>query len=150
MAAITVDQLYTTIFETCYPVGSIFQTSVAGDPSTIIPGSQNSTWQQITDRMLIGAGNVYPVDSTGGEATVTLTVDQMPRHEHMIALNADPNYKVFRYRAGDPTITGQRASQDIGQSTLTGLYDIATSTGGSQPHNNVPPYYSIYIWKRLT
>ena len=26
---------------------------------------------------------------------------------------------------------------------------ILNDTGGNQPHNNMPPYLAVYIWKRV-
>lgn len=36
----------------------------------------------LRDKFIVGAGNDYEVGDTGGEATVTLTLDQIPEHSH--------------------------------------------------------------------
>ncbi len=65
-----------------YPVGSLYWTSKApnnnGDPNILFGG----TWVQIKDRFILAAGDTYSNGATGGSATVTLTVDQMPNHRH--------------------------------------------------------------------
>lgn len=65
-----------------YPVGSIYWTGKApndgGDPNVLFGG----TWVQIKDRFILAAGDTYTNGVTGGAATVTLTIDQMPAHNH--------------------------------------------------------------------
>lgn len=36
------------------------------------------------DRVIIGAGNLYPLGSTGGSASVTLTTPNLPAHNHAV------------------------------------------------------------------
>lgn len=55
--------------------------------STAIPtgwllcnGSNNTP--DLRDRFIVGAGSSYSVGNTGGEATHTLTIAEMPRHKH--------------------------------------------------------------------
>ena len=61
-----------------YPVGSLYWSSNNTDPSTLFGG----TWQQIKDRFILAAGDSYTVNNTGGEKTHTLTIDEMPSHDH--------------------------------------------------------------------
>ena len=42
---------------------------------------QNGT-PDLRDRFIVGAGNEYDVGDTGGEASHTLTIDEMPSHNH--------------------------------------------------------------------
>lgn len=91
----------------------------------------------------MGASNGYPVGSTGGEATHTLTVDEMPSHKHTLmrprwytADNADTTTgSIFALTNG---IT------DHGYTDRGNLKEA----GGSQPHNNMPPYIAVYMFKR--
>ena len=61
-----------------YPVGSIYWSSNDTDPGTLFGG----TWQQIKDMFVLAAGDSYSVNNTGGEKTHTLTIDEMPSHDH--------------------------------------------------------------------
>ena len=62
-----------------YPVGSIYMSANATNPASLFGG----TWAALDDgRVLIGAGAAYPAGSTGGEATHTLTTNEMPSHTH--------------------------------------------------------------------
>ena len=61
-----------------YPVGSIYWSSNSTNPGTLFGG----TWTQIKDRFILAAGDSYSNGATGGAATVTLTVSNMPSHSH--------------------------------------------------------------------
>ncbi len=65
-----------------YPVGSIYWTGKApddnGDPNVLFGG----TWVQIKDKFVLAAGDTYNNGDTGGSASVTLTIAQMPSHNH--------------------------------------------------------------------
>ena len=61
-----------------YPVGSIYWSSNNTNPATLFGG----TWTQIKDRFILAAGDSYSNGATGGAATVTLTVSNMPSHSH--------------------------------------------------------------------
>ena len=61
-----------------YPVGSIYLSSKNTNPGTLFGG----TWTQIKDRFILTAGDYYSNGATGGAATVTLTVSNMPSHKH--------------------------------------------------------------------
>ena len=53
-----------------HPIGSYYLSENATSPASLFGG----TWEQMKDRMLIGAGNSYNVGATGGEATHVLSV----------------------------------------------------------------------------
>ena len=52
-----------------YPIGSIYMSVNSTSPASLFGG----TWTQLKDRFLIGAGNSYAVNGTGGAATVAHT-----------------------------------------------------------------------------
>lgn len=63
----------------CYPIGSIYMSVNSTSPAELFGG----TWEALDQgRVLIGAGTTYPAGSEGGEATHTLTTDEMPSHTH--------------------------------------------------------------------
>ena len=47
-------------------------------PASFIGG----TWERIEGKFIMGASSAYPVDTTGGSATHTQTVAEMPSHNH--------------------------------------------------------------------
>ena len=99
-------------------------------PATLFGG----TWEQIKDTFLLGSGS-YTLGATGGEATHTLTVDEMPSHSHGLLTNA----------SGNTTGWGYNRSWI---STVETSGDVIENTGGSKAHNNMPPYLVVNIWKR--
>ena len=115
-----------------FPVGYIVHmTNRATNPSTLWPGT---TWQEINDRFLLGASAAYPAGTTGGKATHTLTLAEMPMHSHTVMIGKTGTSQYW----GPPSI----AQMDEASHTGTGWQ------GGSQPHNNMPPYKAVYIWER--
>lgn len=123
-----------TIFDMVYPVGAIYLSVNSASPSTLFGGS----WEQIQDRFLLGAGATYSAGSLGGEAAHTLTIDEMPRHNHEIDnLNSSGN--------STPYMTVQAQDRKGYGGNVQTMF-----AGGSQPHNNMPPYLAVYIWKRVS
>lgn len=123
-----------TIFDIIYPVGAIYISVSDVNPAILFGGS----WEQIQDRFLLGAGATYSAGSIGGEAAHTLTIDEMPRHNHEIDnLNASGN--------STPYMTVQAQDKKGYGGNVQTMF-----SGGSQPHNNMPPYLAVYIWKRVT
>lgn len=116
-----------------YPIGSIYMSVNSTNPGTLFGG----TWEQIKDKFLLSAGDTYSAGSTGGEATHILTVDEIPSHNHLY-IN-DGNYGIT---AGASALNPVWGSRDGTTGATTG------STGGDQPHNNMPPYLTVYVWKR--
>ena len=118
-----------------YPVGSIYTSTVSTSPASLFGG----TWEQIKDRFLLSAGSTYSAGSTGGEATHTLTTDEMPTHRHIV----NPAGYIESFSIG----TGYTTAVTDAYGTKA---DAATSfIGGSQPHNNMPPYLAVFMWKRI-
>jgi hypothetical protein len=140
--------LSSLILEAVYPVGSIYMSVNSTSPATLFGG----TWVQIKDRFLLAAGTTYKAGATGGEATHTLTADEMPGHYH------DGLYYSYQDTKNLVTLNGGTESYHIpwGSSSHPGDYGAGSgakelltgSTGGGAAHNNMPPYLSVYIWKR--
>ena len=100
-----------------YPVGSIYWSSNNTNPGTLFGG----TWTQIKDKFILAAGDSYTNGATGGAATVTLTVSNMPSHTHSFT----PSGKV-----GSHTHTGPSHSHGL----KNGTANVATSTSTSITH----------------
>ena len=71
-----------------YPVGSIYLSVTDANPAALFGG----TWERIGGRFLLGADSTHAAGSTGGEASRTSTIDEMPEHSHEIdSLDASGN-----------------------------------------------------------
>ena len=126
-----------------YPVGSIYLSVESTSPASLFGGS----WEQIEDRFLLAAGDSYSVGDTGGEATHTLTVGEMPEHAHSIGNKPG--------MGGTPQEWFSQWEWYINNAWYqfqTGTTTLASRTqysGSGNPHNNMPPYYTVYMWKRI-
>ena len=115
------------------------------NPSTLFGG----TWSQIQGRFLLGAGSGYNVNATGGEATHTLTKNEMPSHNHSMSYaNANASYGGGSYLvAGSSRISvSSLVGTPMSNSSVTAV--TISSTGSGDAHNNMPPYYVVYIRRR--
>lgn len=128
-----------------YPVGSIYISTNNNSPQNFLGG----TWVRIEGRFLLGAGSGYTVNATGGEATHQLTTNEMPSHNHSMSYaNATGSYGGGSYLvAGSTRIT---VSSLVGNPTSKSGVTAVTisSTGSGAAHNNMPPYYVVYIRRR--
>ena len=123
-----------TFYEYVHTVGAvIFSFNDSFSPSALWGGS----WSRVTDRFLIGSGGTYSTGVTGGETSVTLTVDQMPSHRH--------NFETAMQSWGHLRQDGDMQIWILGTENQQQL----TYTGGNQPHNNMPPYIGCNIWRKI-
>ena len=119
-----------------YPVGSIYISTSSISPANIFGGE----WNQIKDVFLLSAGDAYEAGSIGGEASHVLTVDEIPSHSH-----------IYKRHAFDRNDTDPTTGEDVygaNNKTLDAHEGTTSPTGGNMPHNNMPPYLTVYVWKR--
>lgn len=117
-----------------YPVGAIYLSVSEVNPAALFGG----TWERIGGRFLLGADSTYAAGSTGGEASHTLTADEMPRHNHEIDnLNASGN--------ATPYMTVQAQEKKGYGGNIQTMF-----AGGGKAHNNLPPYLAVYMWQRVS
>lgn len=113
---------------------------------------------------IVGASAGYPLKSTGGAATVTLTPAQMPSHAHGGATGGDltphthslangqgmfgppPGGPEFGWTAGDGKYGG--AWNGTGNANQNHTHGI-NPEGGGAAHENLPPYYALTYIIRL-
>ena len=143
------------IVNTIYPIGSIYMSINSTDPKTLFGG----TWERLKDKFLLGAGDTYAAGGTGGAATVALTVAQMPKHGHpqnyASGSSGDTNRAVTSSSGGGTSGdnihgTGQgsyMASQAGWTSTAKNIIGTGR-VGNGEAHDNMPPYLTVYMWKR--
>lgn len=146
------------LFNLIYPVGSIYLSVNATSPAALFGG----TWEQIAGRFLLGAGAGYTAGDAGGEATHTLTISEMPAHNHGVRIYTNAgtlggciyyNQDGSRnYPTAAAVIKGTgydwQSSPKCAGSGVGDPGGSADKTGYSQAHNNMPPFLVVYIWKR--
>jgi len=99
----------------------------------------------LRSRFLVGAGqgaglSNYPLKSSGGAENVTLSVNQIPSHQHFGFGEAYDNWPLG--------LQGKNQMGSKGGADNDNYYYGTTSTGGGQAHENRPPYYALtYIIK---
>jgi hypothetical protein len=145
------------VFGDIFPVGAVYFTAINTNPSTFLGG----TWTQIaTGRFIVGVGSgndgistkTFAAGNNFGEYDHTLTISEMPNHDHYSIINVN-NYGAGALKAGGymnwyydagggswiPIQNESGTTPDAGRTS---------STGGSQSHNNTPPSFGLYLWQR--
>jgi microcystin-dependent protein len=90
----------------------------------------------LTARVPVGVGSGYSLGSTGGEAKHTLTVNEMPSHNH-----SNP---VALETTGSTTLQTSAIMYRNQKQTTSFLGNLATaSTGAGAAHNNMQPYIAL-------
>lgn len=125
-----------------YPVGSIYMSYSSTSPASIFGG----TWTQIKDRFLVGTGSSYTAGATGGANAVTLTGAHLP------------NSQITPYRLTDRFVTmcmntdspdGYITPAASGTLPLYWSGNWGTrALGDGDSHENRPPYFAVYMWRR--
>lgn len=124
---------WSALLDLVYPVGALYLSTSSTSPATLFGG----TWTRIQDTFLLAAGTTYAAGATGGEATHTLTESEMPSHTHTVDS-----------ASGNPTAYIANQAGSIGGSGKNIISKPILPTGGGQAHNNMPPYYAVYMWER--
>lgn len=105
--------------------GSANQFGGDGETTFCVPDLQG--------RFLFGSSATHELLETGGEEEHKLTEAEMPRHDHGLTTNDNATgFGTFRI------------GRSNGGSTSADIY-VTKVTGSSQPHNNMPPYFSVLI-----
>lgn len=147
--------------EDVYPVGAIYMSVNSVNPSVLF-GFGN--WEQIKDTFLLASGDTYNAGETGGEATHKLTTNEMPSHTHtatvstngghthQIGTDKDATYtssgscwSVHNASSGASYVNGYTSNNGSHTHTVT-----LANTGNGNAHNNMPPYLSVHVWKRVS
>ena len=117
-----------------YPVNSIYISYSHKSPKELFGG----TWERIENRFLWAIDDTGTIGTEGGAAEVTLTIDQMPTHQHTME----------NENSSGPTYDWTPASVQTGGANGW-TWNVNTAfAGGGQPHNNMPPFVAVAIWRR--
>jgi len=105
-------------------------------------GEETFALPDLQSRTPLHQGNGMILAETGGVEEVTLTISQIPAHNHAAVVSLD--------NAGGSTVTGNVT----GQVGATQIYrevppgapmaaNAMSATGGSQPHTNLQPFLCV-------
>lgn len=147
-----------------YPVGSIYMSTVSTNPATLFGFG---TWEAMPAGHVLLAqgksswGTTYNAGSTGGEATHQLTVGELPAHNHTASTNTTGNHTHQFQLYGPNGDTNMNFPSDFdtnyarnkGTTLSAGNHSHTiniNNTGSSQSHNNMQPYLTVYMWKRVS
>ena len=145
------DKAYQNTASSAYPEGTVLIANKA--LSAEMKASGWCYFTQLQDRfpVAVNAGidngnselTQYKNGSSGGAEMVTLTIDQMPKHRHKVF------GKQIKGAGGDQHyIWGPAENEtDYNKNLLSGNYlnYYIGETGGSQPHENRPPFRAVYF-----
>ena len=137
----TLTEKFASIIDVVYPVGSIYMSVNAADPSKLFSGT---LWEKLEGRFLLGSSSTYKLGSTGGEATHTLTYDEMPKHTHAMYSGNSGGPQDWEPDGGSYLVDSVTENKTTWWAPLGMNY-----AGGSAAHNNMPPYLVVNMWKRI-
>ena len=117
---------FVNLLDIVYPVGSIYQSMSATSPAESIGG----TWTKIKT-FLYGADTA---NKTGGEATHTLSLNEMPKHNHR-TINQNC---IFNASDASRVTVAAGTTATFSQSYFT-VTDAGGGGGGVKTQKKLPP-----------
>ena len=165
------------IIKKVYPVGSIYMSTVSTNPATLFGFG---TWEAMpAGRVLLAQGKsswgtTYNAGSTGGEATHQLTVGELPSHGHTAStdtININGGFRLDGTEVGGTTSAsgvfsigssftpskghgnnggGSNVGRNINFNSTHSHKITINNVGEGQSHNNIQPYLTVYMWKRVS
>lgn len=132
-----------SFFNLVYPIGSIYMSVNPTNPSELFPRTAWMEWGQ--GRVPVGVdpsqAEFNAAEKIGGSKTVTLTVDQMPRHTHNV-----PKPEWYGVTSELDTGFGLLRTKNPNKDGSDGF--VSASAGGGKAHSNLQPYITCYMWVR--
>lgn len=130
-----------------HPIGSIYSSTAATSPADLFGG----TWERIKGAFIWGIEDGEQAGIIGGEATHTLTEAELPNiwgnlYNFALQNSTDSVGVGGKFKLNTGTMYSGYATE--GSQSDTRSDSVNFSFGGGQPHNNMPPYYGAYVWRR--
>lgn len=139
------------ILSMIYPIGSLYYNATdSTNPATLLGFG---TWEAFGQgRVLVGkstSGTFETAGATGGAERHTLTIAEMPEHNH--TQNPHGHYiNKAGWQSGGTTDNLMYNKYNANANYMYTADTTATNnpTGGGGSHNNLQPYVVVYCWKR--
>ena len=127
------------VIDAIYPIGALYFSVFSTNPGTLFGVGTWSAFGAGRVPVFLDSGDASfdTVEETGGAKTHTLTVNEMPSHNH-------PEYGPTSANGGTSKIAQDTNSSG---SVIDGTLNTGF-IGGGAAHNNLQPYIVIYGWKR--
>ena len=150
-----------SIIDLIYPIGSIYMSVNDVNPNVLFGGQ----WEQLKDRFLLGSGDVYIGGATGGSANAVVVKHNHTQNAHNHTASADGKQSFLTAPTGSSwnevagsNISGSGyhyvATQDTSNYNVW-VAQSANKTATNQESGvdgtgkNMPPYLTVYMWKRI-
>ena len=152
----SVTELVKNLYLLIHPVGSIVMTTENSNPGDTFGG----TWEAWgSGRVPVGVDDSMTefnqVEKIGGESKHWLSNKEIPSHSHAVAPD---NWNAHTFAWGDgqggnihAPVTVTPGNAPSGQNYLVtkqGRWNVTGLSGSGEPHNNLQPYITCYMWKR--
>lgn len=152
----SVTELVKNLYLLIHPVGSIVMTTENSNPGDTFGG----TWEAWgSGRVPVGVDDSITefnqVEKIGGESKHWLSNKEIPSHSHAVAPD---NWNAHTFAWGDgqggnihAPVTVTPGNAPSGQNYLVtkqGRWNVTGLSGSGEPHNNLQPYITCYMWKR--
>ena len=145
-----------------HPIGSLYFTMGSESPATIFGGS----WSLVSAGTFLMAADSSTVGRAGGAKSVTLSVNNLPRHSHSASSNTVNISGTFQVRAQWGAITTGVFSEiqnniysdgNADDNRMDRIYKFNSDhshtitikdTGDGVAFDILPPYLCVYMWRR--
>lgn len=141
------------LFLLMHPKGALFGSGDPTSPAELYGG----TWERIEGKFIMGASDSYPAGSTGGEAehSHAYAVTYVANYNGIVGGSNDYSVMAYNGTTGGNNIAASDAGTGIGNQ-YSAVYTTPNQTvyykrslGRTGYGTNMPPYYSVYIWRRV-
>ena len=153
-AGISKEKLKAEVYESMYPIGSQYVNFTdSTNPATLLGFG---TWQAVAGRVVVGYDSTQTefnaAEKTGGEKTHVLTAAELPALVWGWSSMVPNSYQNDIFGTGGITGTGTGSSglTGSGGSGTINAWKYQFSVGSNTPHNNLQPYITAYVWKRIS
>ena len=150
----SLNELTKSIYLLMHPIGSIVMTTKNESPE-ITFGGKWIAWG--SGRVPIGVDETQEefktTEKTGGEKEHWLSIHETPSHTHPLEPNGQAHSFAWGAKKGNVYVAanavgGASPSNTNYLYTQQNTWNQTGSSGSTQPHNNLQPYITCYMWKR--